>query len=84
MDIKDLYIYAYTHSPVRLNTEDDDYLLCFVLDKIQRRSGETLGLIQRAIDRHRLVEITNKLAIRIYLDKLILSGQKQIFKDLDH
>ena len=84
MDIKDLYIYAYTHSPVRLDTEDDDYLLCFVLDKIQRRSGETLGLIQRAIDRHRLVEITNKLAIRIYLDKRMLKDPLPIDWLTDH
>ena len=84
MDIKDLYKYAYTHSPVKLNTEDDDYLLCYILDKIQKRSGETLGLLQRAIDRHKLVEITNKLAIRIYLDKRMFGDPLPIDWLTDH
>lgn len=65
MQIKDLYEYAWTHCQVSLNTEDSDYLLCFVLDKMQHNSRETIGILQRAIERKRLVEILNMLVIRL-------------------
>lgn len=68
MDIKDLYEYAWTHSQVPLDTEDHEYLLCFFLDKIQHKSTETIGLLQRAIDRKKLVFILNQLTFKIYLD----------------
>ena len=51
MDIKDLYIYAWTHKQVTVDTEDTDYLLCFILDKIQRNPSDALDMIDRALEK---------------------------------
>lgn len=68
MDIKDIYIYAWTHRPVTVDTEDTDYLLCFVLDKIQRKQSDALDMIHRALEKGFLHDILNQLATRIHLD----------------
>lgn len=67
MDIKDLYKYAWTHN-TKINPEDPEYLLGFMLDKVKQSPQEVPGLLQRAIDRRRLVDILNMLGVRIYLD----------------
>lgn len=67
MDIKDLYTYAWTHN-TKINPEDPEYLLGFMLDKVKQSPQEVPGLLQRAIDRRRLVDILNMLGVRIYLD----------------
>lgn len=67
MDIKDLYKYAWTHN-TKTSPEDPDYLLGFFLSKIKDSPQEVPGLIQRAIDRKRMVDVLNMLGVRIYLD----------------
>lgn len=68
MDIKDLYKYAWTHN-TKINPEDPEYLLGFFLSKIKDSPQEVPGLIQRAIDRRRMVDVLNMLGVRIYLDQ---------------
>ena len=71
MGIKDLYIYAWTHCQVELDTGDSDYPLCFILNEIQHKSTKVLGMLQVAIDRKSLARIINMLAIRIKLEDML-------------
>ena len=71
MGIKDLYIYAWTHCQVKLDTGDSDYPLCFILNEIQHKSTKVLGMLQVAIDRRSLARIVNMLAIRIKMEDML-------------